>query len=226
MSRFVEVLSPFCTRLDEVRTALRWAKAAQTRTDLERRVGQEINAASFVAISGAVEQFFRRFVEYLAQRVTEEKVALQDVRLSIHSLVSSDEFRSLQSLRDREKIFGARLALLTRTHDSEPCRVSIRHDELGLGGESIRPTQVEMIWRIFGLPPPAFKSIRQDLALRIVADNRNDFAHGQVSVSQFLQNPECEIDQIIVRLGDIEDWSFHCWEVADHYFGTSGFFRS
>ena len=90
---------------------------------------------------------------------------------------------------------------------------------------TIRPAHADNIWRLFGLPGPAFGSVAQQNALRVFADNRNDYAHGKVTIDEFLQNPECDINRILGRLGELEAWCFHCWAAGDDYLTSQGYLR-
>jgi hypothetical protein len=221
----INALAPFCDRFDEIRASLRWAKSAMSGSEAERRAAREVNASSFVGASGALEQFVRRFVESLAVGVADSGRPLNQIRLSMHAVVSSDDFRSLQDVKDREKVFRRRFEVLERTDAIDPCVFAVRLDELGLDGETIRPAHVNLIWTLFGLQAPAFANVQQQVAMRVIADNRNDYAHGKVPITQFLQSPECDVDRILVRLDELESWSFHCWKAADHYLSSQGYVR-
>jgi hypothetical protein len=183
----------------------------------ERGASAELRASAFVAISGAIEQWFSEYVAWLSDEVLATATSHRDLLLSLHAIASTDDFRSLQATRDPEKVFERRIALLERTGEATKCALPIRGDELGLSGVTIRPSQVNSIWRLFGLPGSAFGNVRQQLALRVFADNRNDFAHGKVPIEDFLQNPECEVPRMLTRIGDLEAWCFHCWSSADAY---------
>lgn len=215
-------------RLDETRASVRWAKAIDRSggSPAERRASNEIRAASFVAVCGAMEQFFREFVERLCSEIAQSGTRLEDVRLSLHSIASADDFRSLQNLRKPEHMFVRRMDLLQRTVSTEVCALQVRPDELGLGGETMRPERVNTVWAIFGLPGSGFGHDRQADAMRVFADNRNDYAHGRVDVTTFLDNPECQPDSILNRMMDIEDWCYYCADTGDQYLASESYRRS
>lgn len=222
----VDALDRACGRFDEIRASLRWADFAKsTLGHAENRAGDELRAASFVAVMGAVEQYFREFVDWINEQIGSSGVHHSQIRLALHSIAAADDFRSLQDLRDVEKVFNKRALLLERTADATPCVLSPRYDEMGLAGETIRPKQVGYIWRVYGLPGSGFGDVHQQLALRVFADNRNDYAHGKVELADFLQNPECDIKSILRRIDDIEDWLFYCWDAGSDYLSNSSFYR-
>lgn len=223
----VDSLDRTCRRLDEMRASVRWTKDVGFKggSDAERRASNEIRAASFVVACGAMEQFFREFVEWLCSEIERLRPQFEEVRLSLHSIASADDFRSLQHLRDRDRIFERRMRLLERTVSEESCRLQVRHDELGLNGETIRPDQVSNVWSAFGLPGSGFGDIHQQISLRVFADNRNDYAHGKVDIDAFLANPECAADSILRRISDLENWCFHCWDIGLEYLADEGYRR-
>lgn len=57
------------------------------------------------------------------------------------------------------------------------------------------------------------------------ADNRNDYAHGTVTIDESLQNPECDVPRILGRIGDLEAWCLYCWTRADDYLASTGYLR-
>ena len=203
----VDSLARACSRFDDVRASLRWAESVRTGgSAIEQGASVELRASAFVAISGAIEQWFREYVDWLTEQVLATGTSHRDLSLSLHAVVSTDDFRSLQSMRDPDKVLERRIALLERTNDHTTCSIPIREDELGLTGETIRPTHVSNIWRLFRLPGSGFGSISQHVALRVFADNRNDFAHGKcrsTSSSRSLSAtcPECWRASEISRRG-------------------------
>lgn len=172
-----------------------------------------------------MEQFFREFVEWLCAEIERSGSRFEEVRLSLHSIASSDDFRSLQTVRARERMFGRRVDLLDRTASTDTCSFQLRFDELGLDGETVRPGQVSNVWTVFGLPGSGFANVGQQVALRVFADNRNDYAHGKVDINTFLANPECSPTRILDRMSDLEGWCFHCWNAGDQYFSSHGYRR-
>ncbi|WP_420445280.1 hypothetical protein [Candidatus Poriferisodalis sp.] len=223
----VDALDRVCRRLDEIRACVRWAEAIvrEGGSDAERRASNEIRAASFIAACGAMEQFFRAFVEWLCGEIGQSGLRYVEIRLSLHSIASSGDFRSLQSLRERDPMFGRRMDLLNRTVSTKSCSLKVPRDELGLGGETIRPGQVSNVWAVFGLPGSGFEDLGQEVAMRVLADSRNDYAHGRVDISTFLAHPECEPSRFLDRISALEEWCFHCWSAGLEYLDSQGYRR-
>jgi hypothetical protein len=222
----VDSLARACDRFDEVRSCLRWATSVEAAgSAAELRSSRELRASAFVAISGSIEQFFKEFVESLGIEVSASGATHDEIGLSLHAIVSSQDFRALQTLRDAEKMLHRRILLLERTVDQGRFMIRLAADELGLSGETIRAAHVNTVWRLFGLPGNGFESIGQQVSLRVFADNRNDYAHGKVPINQFLQNPECNTNRILERIAELEEWLFHCWQTADLYFSNQMYKR-
>lgn len=223
----VDSLNRTCHRLDETRASVRWADVIVRRggSDAERRVSNEVRAASFVAACGAMEQFFREFVTWLCNEIEQSGSRFEEVRLSLHSIASSGDFQSLQALRARDRVFPRRIDLLNRTASNEHCSLQVQFGELGLGGKTVRPGQVNDVWAVFGLPGEGFEDVRQHSAMVVFADNRNDYAHGRVDIETFLTHPECEPSRILDRISDLEAWCFYCWEIGDQYLSSQGYLR-
>lgn len=215
----VDSLDRTCRRLDETRACLRWAESINRDggSEAEKRASAELRAAAFVAACGAMEQFFREFVDWLSVEIEQSGSQFVDIRLSLHSIASSDAFRSLQTLRAADRIFSRRMEVLNRTVSADPCELRLRLDELGLNGETIRPLQVSNVWVIFGLPGSGFGGLGQQVSMRVFADNRNDYAHGKVDSATFLANPECDPSRMLDRISELEEWCFHCWEAGAQY---------
>ena len=178
-----------------------------------------------MAVCGTVEQFYREFARWLASHVDSRGVGARNLRTSLHALVSATDFRSLQQLRDPEKVFAKRMEVLERTVSAMHHALTLDSHEFGFDGESIRPRHIANLWSLFGLPGQPFENIHQRVALSVLADNRNDYAHGNIPLHQFLQNPECTSASLLQRIDAIEGWFFHCWATETEYFTNRGYRR-
>ncbi|MEW6582366.1 MAG: hypothetical protein AB1416_06365 [Actinomycetota bacterium] len=213
----LNTVESMCKRLDDCRLLVDASSGVVASATRDDRVKLALRASTFVLAAAAIEEFFRGFVRELAETVTLSSMTLADVATPIHAVHLAKAFRALQDLRDPEKLWPVRVQVVSSHLDATRCALDIQEDELWLKGATTRPQHVHTVWMLFCLSGQPFSALRQEVAMRAIADRRNGIAHGELDPMALATDSEARPEILKDRLRAIEDWAFHCWESLQDY---------
>jgi hypothetical protein len=135
-----------------------------------------VKALVYVWLAASLEAFIGEALRALLRELTALAVPQHSISLS---LLSISCFPVFDALRDIGGLKGweRRVELL---HRSTSADIAVFADEkIPLDGRTIRPTHLNTVWIVFGLPGSALPSPQHALALNDLADGRNKIAHGR-----------------------------------------------
>jgi hypothetical protein len=137
---------------------------------------------------------------------------MADLRPSVLSLACADQHQALQEVRGL-KMWRHRAGLLESVRSNDICNIG--GNEIPLDGRTVRPEHLETIWQVFGFPGTPTVSPSNRLALKDVADARNELAHGDED-PRVVAGRKSRVDllQIVER---IDELMVNLWVQAEEY---------
>lgn len=204
--RFTSELTRTTRELARIRAEIAHADAAVISPYSQvRERGAAIRASAYIWLAALLERIVRESLQSTVREITLLAVPVKDLRLSLLSLLCDAEFASIID-RGRSSSWGQKIALFLRTTESSPALLA--ENILPLDGRTIRGEHFETIWLVLGLGTPSLPSPLHRIALKDLADGRNEVAHGHVDPVMFgrskatsdMLNMANHVDEVIVHL--------------------------
>lgn len=201
----------FGERIDEVRQQLYYCDGNFLRKDT-RFLRQGVRASAYVYLAAAFEAQVYATASALAAEISATSLSLADMRLSLFAISGARSFAALGDVRGL-KNWQRRCQVLDQINSSDP--VQLDGADLPLDGRTIRPEHLGALWEVFGLPGTPVPSPLHALALRDLADSRNNVAHGNelLSVVAGRKSP-ADMLRLVVRMEEI---GLHLYTMATEY---------
>jgi hypothetical protein len=212
-------LLSFGGRVDEVRQQLYYCDVDFLRKET-RFPRQSIRASVYVHLAAALEAYVYATTESLSAEISAANVKLAGLRLSLFAISSGPGFSALGDLRGL-KNWERRCEVLEAIDSIS--RVHLDSTHLPLDGRTIRPEHLQAIWRVFGLPGLPLPGSIHALALRDLADSRNDVAHGNepLAVVAGRKSPA----DMLRLVGRIEEIGINLFSSATEYLDAAMYRR-
>lgn len=174
--RFASELTVADKEIARVRLEVAHADSAvmSPLTPIQERAAAS-RAAAYVWLAATLERIVRDAIQTTLREISVVSPPLRDLRLSLFALLCEGEFDSI-STRSRNKSWEAKINVFQRTMESTPTVLS--EAILPLDGRTIRAEHFDTIWLVLGLPNDSTPSPIHRIALRDLADGRNEVAHG------------------------------------------------
>lgn len=181
--RYASELSIAERDLSRIRAEIAHADATEISrfTPVQERAAAS-RAAAYVWLAATLERVVRDALQATLREISSLAPPLRDLRLSLFSLVCESEFDSVSS-RNRSTAWKSKISLFLRTADVGPATFS--EDVLPLDGRTIRAEHFDTIWLVLGIPSASVPSPLHRIALRDLADGRNEVAHGHTDPVAF-----------------------------------------
>ncbi len=185
-----------------------------------RELRAALHAASYVYLAAALERVVTDLVAGLVTEINAAVHSVRDVRLSLVALVVAPQLDSLKEVRGL-KMWNQRSAVFQAVDARGPCVLS--DAVLPLDGRTIRADHFATIWSVFGFDGPSLPSPTHGLALRTLANNRNDVAHGEET--PITVAGRASVQDTLLLLNRVEDVVLHLWDAATSYLHNSAYLR-
>jgi hypothetical protein len=169
-----------------------------------------VRASAYVWLSALLERIVREALHATLREITLLAVPFKDLRLSLFSLLCEAEFASIAS-RSRSNSWEQKIAMFLRTAEANPALLA--ESIVPTDGKTIRGEHFDTIWLVLGLGVPSVPSPLHRIALKDLADGRNDVAHGHIDPVTFGRSKATvdmlritqRIDEVILHLLDSLD---------------------
>ena len=204
--RFVAELSIADRELSRIKSAIAHADVAlmSRLTPVQERAAAS-RASAYVWLAATLERVVRDALQSTMREISSLTLPIHDLRLSLFSLLCEPEFNSLSS-KSRGHSWDTRIALFLKTTDVSPAILS--EDVLPLDGRTIRAEHFDTIWLVLGISSSSMPSPIHRLALKDLADGRNEVAHGhkdpvsfgRTKVTTDLFRLTSRVDDVIMHL--------------------------
>lgn len=212
-------LLQFGARLDQVRQELYYCDVNFTKKE-SRFLRQSIRANGYVHLAAALEQLVNLTAETVILEINRVGISLVDLRLSLFSISSGGHFESLGDVRGL-KNWLRRCEILQNLHSTDVVQLEPAH--VPLDGRTIRPEHLNAIWGVFGFPGLPLPGPLHALALRDLADSRNDVAHANEDLSVVAGRKS--VSDMFAFVARIEEVGLHLFAAADEYLQLAMFRR-
>lgn len=174
--------------------------------------GAAVRASAYVWLAALLERVVRDALQTTLREVTVQQVPLKDLRLSLFSLLCEGEFMSISD-RSRSNSWEHKISMFNRTADAGMALLA--SDILPLDGRTIRAEHFDTIWLVLGLASPSVPSPLHRIALKDLADGRNEIAHGHVDPVVFGRSKATS--DVLRIAGRIDEVIFHLLASLDAY---------
>lgn len=162
-------------------------------------------AAAYVWLSAILERVVRESLQSTLREISAASLPLKDLRLSLFSLICEGDFESVAT-RNRSNAWDTKIALFAKTADATPTILS--EHILPLDSRTIRAEHFDVIWLVLGLSNRSLPSPIHRIALKDLAEGRNEVAHGNIDPVSFgrakatadILNLTKRVDDVITHL--------------------------
>jgi hypothetical protein len=179
-----------------------------------------IRAFTYVWLAASLEEFIGGALRALLSELTARAVPLRLMNLSLLSMSCSPVFDALRDVGGL-KGWERRVELLNLSASTDVA--AFADERLPLDGRTIRPSQLNTVWIVFGLPGNALPSPQHALALNDLADGRNKVAHGRETPLLFGRR---KATADILRIADYaEDIATHIATSCDQFLSQRLYLR-
>ena len=214
-------LTQASARLDGARQNLYYCDVVALGKGTSRQLRHDIQAATYVYVAAACEAYLNQVLAATVIEINAANVQLQDLRLSLFAVTHGSYLSSLQDIRGL-KMWARRADLFKDLGSQVSAHLDVAH--LPLDGGTIRPTHLDTVWHVFGLPGASAPSPIHRLALSDVADNRNSVAHGQADAAQIAGQKS--LPDMLRLLERVEECILHIHYKVGDYLSSKTYLRS
>jgi hypothetical protein len=181
--RYSAELTLAARELARIRADIAHADAAviSSSSPIQER-GAAVRAAAYVWLAALLERIVRDALQATLREISLLTIPVKHLRFSLFSLLCDAEFASIAE-RSRSNSWEQKIAVLLRTAEANPAFLS--EDILPLDGRTIRGEHFDTIWLVLGLSAPSVPSPLHRIALKDLADGRNEVAHGHIDPVTF-----------------------------------------
>lgn len=144
--------------------------------------GAAVRAWAYVWLAALLERIVRDALQATFREITQLAIPVKDLKFSLFSLLCDAEFASIAD-RSRSNSWEQKIAVFLRTTEAKPALLA--ENILPLDGRTIRGEHFETIWLVLGLSTPSVPSPLHRIALKDLADGRNEIAHGHMDPVTF-----------------------------------------
>jgi len=141
-----------------------------------------VRAWAYVWLAALLERIVRDALQATFREITQLAIPVKDLKFSLFSLLCDAEFASIAD-RSRSNSWEQKIAVFLRTSEAKPALLA--ENILPLDGRTIRGEHFETIWLVLGLSTPSVPSPLHRIALKDLADGRNEIAHGHMDPVTF-----------------------------------------
>lgn len=220
-SRFTTELTYASRELSRIRYDITHADVAALSTSvIVRDRSAAMRADAYVWLAAMLERVVRDAVRDVLRELTTLGVPCKGVRASLFSLLCDPELTSVAE-RNRQTSWKVRVALFDRLLDNSPATFS--EDILPLDGRTIRGEHFDIIWIVFGLPGASLPGPQHRVALKDLAEGRNEIAHGHKDPVVFGKT-KATVD-LLGLAGRVDEVMLHLLSYLDEYLGKSHYAR-
>lgn len=195
------------------------AAAISRLTPLQERAAAS-RAAAYVWLAATLERVVRDALQSTLREITSTAPPLRDLRLSLFALVCEGDFESVSS-RNRSNTWETKIALFQKTAEATPAALS--EHVLPLDSRTIRAEHFDVIWLVLGISSLSLPSPVHRIALKDLADGRNEVAHGHQDPVSFGRK---KVTTDLLRLTKrVDDVITHLLTELDSYLDRRHFIR-
>lgn len=184
-------------------------------------VSKTLKGLLFVVLYGIHEFTISESCRRLNQEFNSRRLSPKNIHPDLRSLVSNPIFESIVDSGRNKKAWEARLRLIEHFESNEPS--TIHENIVPNDGSQFRPSQIDLMWRVFNLSGPSFGEERLRGHVTELVENRNRIAHGLSSPdevgSRYTRN------DILKRVTDTESVCVHILNAVSTYFQQPNAFR-
>lgn len=181
--RFISELTLATREIARIRADIAHADTAviSPSSPVQER-GAAVRASAYVWLAALLERIVRDALQATLREITLLAVPVKDLRFSLFSLLCDAEFASITD-RSRSNSWNQKIAIFLRTAEANPALLA--EDILPIDGKTIRGEHFDTIWLVLGLSAPSILSPLHRMALKDLADGRNEVAHGHIDPVTF-----------------------------------------
>jgi hypothetical protein len=219
--RFASQLQYASGELGRIRKDIRHADVAVLSAAIDRRERSAITRAYvYVWLAALLERVIRDGIRDALRELASHKVPSNELRASLFALLCDPEIASVSD-RNRQSGWSTRVGLFARLLATEPAAFS--EDIVPLDGRTLRAEHFDSIWVVFGLQGPSLPAPQHRVALKDLADGRNEVAHGHLEPVVFgKQKATADLLRLATR---VEDVISHFMGAMDDYLGKAKYRR-
>jgi len=180
-----------------------------------------IIASGYVWIAAILERFFREILGSLFTEMNSIGIQYDQLKPCLFSVACSTELISLKNLSDHKKIWTRRVDIFSRPWQLHS--VLFKIENIPYDGKTIRPDHLETVWEVFGIKGSSIPSPIHAMALKDIADGRNEVVHGEIDPISF--GRKRTVADFLKKISQMEDIILHVGAETESYLKNSEYLR-
>jgi hypothetical protein len=219
--RFTDKLAYASRELTRIRHDISHADVVVMSTSLANRERSAvIRAHIYVWLAALLERIVRESIRDSLRELTSLGLPCIKLRASLFALLCDPDIMSVAD-RNRQSGWAVRVNLFNRVVANAPAAFS--EDILPLDGRTLRGEHFDNIWLVFGLSGPSLPAPQHRVALKDLAEGRNEVAHGHLDPVVF---GKVKATADLLRLaGRVDEVISHFLGALDEYLRKQEFAR-
>jgi hypothetical protein len=220
-SRFTAELTYTGRELVRIRHDIAHADVAVLATSAQvKDRSAVIRAHVYVWLAALLERVVRDAIRDSLRELNSLGLSHNKVRASLFALLCDPEIMSVVD-RTRQAAWGIRVGLFDRVLTHAPAVFS--EDILPLDAKTLRGEHFDNIWVVFGLSGPSLPGPQHRVALKDLAEGRNEVAHGHLDPVIF---GKAKATSDLLRLATrVDEIITHLLNALDQYIGKRHYSR-
>lgn len=207
-------------RLDRARQNLYYCDVTFLQRGNQQALRHDVHAGTYIYVAAAVEAYVSEAMQALVNEINAYEVEFRNLRLCLFAIARGSHLNSLQDVRGL-KMFTRRADVFSDIASQTVSKLEVAHIP-GDGG-TIRPSHLDTLWHVFGLPGNSTPGPRHRLALTDLADNRNLVAHGEGDASHVAGSKS--IEDVLKLIERIEESILHVYYGVSNYLDNGFYLR-
>lgn len=219
--RFTLELAHASRELTRIRQDISHADVAVLSASLANKERSAvIRAHVYVWLAALLERVVRDSIRDSLRELSALGLPCNKVRASLFALLCDPDIMSVAD-RTRQTGWSVRVDLFNRVVANAPA--SFSEHILPLDGRTLRGEHFDNIWVVFGLPGASLPAPQHRVALKDLAEGRNEVAHGHLDPVLF---GKAKATSDLLRLaGRVDEVISHLLGALDDYLGKKNFAR-
>lgn len=177
-------------------------------------------ASAYIWLAAMLERLARDSLAASFREITTHQPSCRDLKLSLFALLCDGDFESVAT-KARGSSWERKVSLFEKTFDSSA--VFLSDHVLPLDGKTIRAEHLDAIWLVLGIGGDSTPSPLHRIALKELADGRNDVAHGHLDPVLF--GRQKATSDLVKMVNRVEDVVIHLLSALDDYIKNKRYVR-
>ena len=210
-SAFANELTYFSDEINRIKRELAFVDSISISSDVTLRARAAlIKAFVYVWLCDVLERTVRDVLTETLRAISSTSRSYDQIRTSLFALLADGPLESIRSV-NKVNAWDTKVGMFGLIASTDTATIS--SDVIPMGARTLRGEQFDRIWNVYGFAQPSLPSALHRVALKDLADGRNDVAHGHIEPELFGKSKAAnDVKNLIGRVEDIGEHVILCGE--------------